>query len=206
MAKKSIENNQNEIIIKPKGKPTKWESTILPHKDDVLKLFDAGASEFQVYTALGISKDAWINAKKLHPELEEWIAQARCKIVGQLKSALLKRALGFEYDEEITEIRQDEDADGNPIGKKYTYTRKLHHVSPPDSNAIYGCLKMFDVENEKYDVQAKAIALKKDELEMKKKLLLPDGEADKDLIKALEGFKIEIIDASKKEGKDDKGN
>lgn len=198
-------SEQNEIISKSK-KPTKWETVILPHKDDIIKLFDNGASEFQVYSALGISKDAWYNAKRLHPELEEWINQARCKIVGQLKSALLKKALGFTYDEEITEIRQDQDADGNPIGKKFTYTRKLHHYSPPDSNAIYGCLKMFDVDNEKYDVQAKAIAIKKDELEMKKKLLLPDGEADKDLIKQLEGFKIEIVDASKKEGKDDKGN
>ena len=195
------ENTKNEVIIKRKR--TKWETTIQPRKEEIMKLFDGGASEFQVYTTLGISKDAWVNAKKLHPELEEWINEARCKIVGELKGALMRKALGFTYDETITEIKQDLDENGRPVGRKYTFTRKMHHYSPPDANAIYGCLKMYDVDNAKYDVQAKAIALKKEELEMKKKLLLPEGEADKDLIKKLENFKIEIVDASKKDGKDD---
>ena len=67
-------------------------------------------------------------------------------------------------------------------------------------------MKIYDQDNIKYDNQTQALAIKREELEMKKKLLLPEGEADKDLIKKLENFKIEIVDASKKDGKDDKGN
>lgn len=193
---------KNEIITKKKTKPSKWETTILPRKDEIIKLLENGASEFQVYTGLGMHKDAWINSKKLHPEMQEWIDKARTKIVGELKSALMRKAFGFTYEEKVTEIKQDLDSNGKPVGRKYMYTRTLYHYSPPDTNAIYGCLKIYDCENEKYDTQAKALAMKKDELELKKKILLPEGDADKDLIEKIKDFKIEIIDASKKDGND----
>ena len=199
MANKS---NKTEVI---KKEPT-WEKKILPNKDDIIKQFENGASERQIYQSLGICADTWIEAKKRHPEMQEWIDKPRAKIVGMLRGALMKKALGFTYEEKVTEIKQDVDSNGRPVGRKYMYSRTLYHYSPPDTNAIYGCLKIYDKDSEQYDTQAKALALKRDEFELKKKVMLPDDEADKDLIKKLEGFKIEIIDASKKDGEDDKGN
>ena len=205
-------DNKNELAIDKKdttttkGKKTMWEKLILPNKDKIIQLYSNGAGDYEVWTYLGMSKAAYYNSKKAHPEMEQWINEARCKIVGQLKSTLFKKAMGFTYEETITEERQDVDENGKPIGKKYKYTRTLYHYSPPDTNAIYGCLKIYDQDNIKYDNQTQALAIKREDLELKKKLLLPDGEADKDLVKKLESFKIEIVDVSKKDGKNDRGN
>ena len=206
------EESKNEIIIDKnntttrKAKQTMWERLILPNKEKIMQMYSVGAGDYEVWTSLGMSKAAYYEAKNKHPEINQWINEARCKVVGELKSALFKKAMGFTYEEKITEIKQDLDANGKPTGRNYMYSRTLYHYSPPDTNAIYGCLKIYDQDNIKYDNQTQALAIKREELEMKKKLLLPEGEADKDLIKKLENFKIEIVDASKKDGKDDKGN
>lgn len=200
-----LQQDKVDIIFNPKGK-TAWEKTILPNKEAIMKMYSQGAGDFEVWTTLKLSKALWYDQKKKHPEIEEWISESRSRIVGLLKSTLFKRAMGFTYEEKITEIKQDINENGQTVGRKYMYQRTLKHYSPPDVNAIYGCLKIFDKDNSQYDIQTKNVELKKQELEMKKKLLLPEGEADKDLIKKLENFKIEIVDASKKDGEDDKGN
>ena len=202
-----VNKDEKNELTKRKAKATKWETVIEPKKNEVMQMIKDGASEYQVYTALGISKDAWINAKKLHPEMQKWMDDARTKIVAELKGALIRKALGFSYEEKVTEIKQDLDENGRPVGRKYMYSRTLHHYSPPDTTAIFGCLKIYDKEAENYDTQSKALALKREELELKKKILAPEGDADKDLIKRIESLEFEVVDASLKEGNDeDKGN
>lgn len=191
---------QSDLIIKKRTKPTKWMTSILPNKAEIIKQLENGASERQVYDALHISKEAWFNTKQQHPEMQEWIDTARSKIVGLLKGALMKKACGFTYDEDITEIKQDLDSQGRPTGKQYVYKRTIHHYSPPDTNAIFGCLKIYDKDNASYDIQAKAIELKKQELELKKLTAGIDNESEQNMIDKIKGLKIEIVDASKKDG------
>ena len=106
--------------------------------------------------------------------------------------------LVFQMD--ITEIKQDLDSQGRPTGKQYVYKRTIHHYSPPDTNAIFGCLKIYDKDNASYDIQAKAIELKKQELELKKLTAGIDNESEQNMIDKIKGLKIEIVDASKKDG------
>lgn len=193
---------QKDLIKKePKTKPTKWQTSILPNKAEIIKQLENGASERQIYEAFHISKDAWFKTKQSHPEMQEWIDTARSKIVGLLKGALIKKACGFTYDEDITEIKQDLDSQGRPTGKQYVYKRTIHHYSPPDTNAIYGCLKIYDKDNASYDSQAQALEIKRQELELKKQISGVDNESEQDaLIEKIKNFKIEIVDASKKDG------
>ena len=97
-----MEEKKNDILDTTtkqvrKTRPTKWETTILPQKDLIIQQLKSGASEQQIYVGIGVGRDAWINAKKAHPEMQEWINEARCNIVGQLKGALFKKAMGFTY-------------------------------------------------------------------------------------------------------------
>ena len=202
-----METTKQSLTNKTPAKKTAWEKKIMPNKDAIVKSIENGASERQIAAELDISWSCWLEQKKNHPEIEEWIDVPRARLVGKLKGALVSRALGYEYEEEVTEIKQDLDATGKPIGRQYVYTRKIKQFAPPDTTAIFACLKIYDKDNINYDDKAQMIKIKKEELEIKRKTLLPEDEADTNLIEKIKDLKFEVIDASKKEGNDeDKGN
>ena len=202
-----METTKGSLTNKTPVKKTAWENKILPNKEAIIKSIENGASERQIAAELDMSWSCWLEQKKKHTEIEEWIDVPRARLVGKLKGALVSRALGYEYEEEVTEIKQDLDATGKPVGRQYVYKRKLKQFAPPDTTAIFACLKIYDKDNINYDDKAQMIKIKKEELEIKRKTLLPEDEADTNLIEKIKDLKFEVIDASKKEGNDeDKGN
>ena len=206
MKTKANESEQQNAVA-TLNRRTSWEKVILPNRKNIEALVENGASERQICAELDLSMKTWIEQKNKHPEIQEWIEKPRAILVGKLKGALVSRALGYEYEEEVTEIKQDLDASGKPIGRQYVYKRKLKQFAPPDTTAIFACLKIYDKDNINYDDKAQMIKIKKEELEIKRKTLLPEDEADTNLIEKIKDLKFEVIDASKKEGNDeDKGN
>ena len=200
MKKKSITNSDLTTKLPTSPRKTMWEKAILPNKDKISELVENGASERQIASALKMSLNCWIETKKKHPEMEEWIDRPRALLVGKLKGALISRALGYTYEEEITEERQDIDEEGKAVGKKYVYHKKMIQHSPPDTTAIFACLKIYDKDNIAYDDKAQIIDIKRKELELKKQTSGIEDDTQESLIDKIKNFKIEIVDASKKDG------
>ena len=207
MGKGKLNSLEQTTKTLTKTKKTMWELKILPNKDKIIEWIENGASERQIVAQLGISYQCWLDTKERHPkEMEEIIDRPRAILVGKLKGALISRALGYSYEEEITEIKQDVDSNGKPVGKKYVYKRTLKQFAPPDTTAIFACLKIYDKDNIKYDDKAQMIDIKKQELEIKKKEAGTDEQES--LVDKIKNFKIEFVDASRKDGVnyEDKGN
>ena len=87
--------------------------------------------------------------------------------MAQLRSALIKKAMGFEYSE--TKIIEREDPDtGEKVRTVETYNKK----SLPDVAALNLCLKNYDELHWSNDPQGDKI--KREELELKKQKLEKD--------------------------------
>jgi len=87
---------------------SKWETQI----KDKLILVEGwarnGLTDEQIAKNLGISKTTFYKYKKEHSELSELLKKGKEVIDIQVENALLKKALGYTYDEETTK-----NSDGN---------------------------------------------------------------------------------------------
>ena len=86
-------------------------------------------------------------------------------MVEQLRGALIKKALGFDYSESkvITKVVD---------GQEQTTTEITTKAALPDVAALNLCLKNYDPENWANDPQA--LKLKEKELELKQKIAQKD--------------------------------
>lgn len=140
------------------GCRSKYPTHIQPFFDKIDKLLNEGASEEQVALHLGVSYASWNNYKKQYPEFDELCRKPRTKLVEELRSALVKRALGFTYEEKKQYITEDE-------GKKKKHTEITTKYALPDTTAIFGALNIYDPE---YVKDKKAHELKEQELELRR--------------------------------------
>ena len=146
---------------KKAGRKGKYETHIKPFFDKIDKLLNDGASEKQVAEALGVSYPAWNKYKQEYTELRELCNKPRTKLIEELRSALVKRALGFTYEEKKQYITEDED------GKKKKHTEITTKQALPDTTAIFGALNIYDPE---YVKDKKAHELKEQELELRREM------------------------------------
>ena len=144
------------------GRKGKYETYVKPRLDQIEKWLSGGAAEHQVADALGISYASFNNYKRDYPELREICEKPRVGVVLDLRSALMKRALGMQVKKVKTYSKKDED------GKEVKYTEMTVDELPPDVAAINLALKNYDKQNWANDPQA--LELKKQELEIKKML------------------------------------
>ena len=144
-----------------KGRKNKYQSYVKPHFKDIEKWLNNGASERQVAQALGISYASFNNYKRDYPELRELCEKPRVGVILELRSALVKRALGFSYEEKKQYITKDEEG-GQKVHTEITIKQAL-----PDTTAIFGALNLYDPE---YVKDKKAHELKEQELELRKQM------------------------------------
>lgn len=110
---------------------SKWETQI---KDKLILVEDwarNGLTDEQIANNLGISKTTFYKYKKEHSELSELLKKGKEVIDTQVENALLKRALGYTYEEQSTETFLN----GNV--KKKTITKHI----PGDTTAQIFWLK-----------------------------------------------------------------
>ena len=100
-----------------------------------------GLIDEQIAENMGIVPSTLYEWKKKYPNISEALKKGKEVVDRQVENALLKRALGYEYEEKKTE--QWEDAEGNPC-EKITVTRKQ---IAPDTTA-----QIFWLKNRKSDV------------------------------------------------------
>lgn len=155
------------------GRKSKYETHVKPYFEKIDEWLNGGASEEQCAVNLGISYASWNNYKNRYDEFKALCEKPRQTLVDNLRSALVKRALGFTYEEKEQYIKQEVDPETKrPIGKPIMHTRIVTKQALPDTTAIFGALNLYDDD---YCKDRKQYDLKQQELELRRM----QAEADK---------------------------
>lgn len=147
-----------------RGRKSVYETRIKPRFSEILEWLQNGATEKQICDNLTVSKDAFYKYKKEKSEFNELIEKGRKSLVIQLRGALVKKALGFDYVE--TSETKERDAETGEM-KVTKYETKVKHALP-DVAALNLCLKNYDKDNWANDPQA--LKLKEKELELRREI------------------------------------
>lgn len=154
-------------MAEKRGRKDAYETKIKPRFEEIRNWLINGASNDNIIQNLGISKDTFYKHLKEKNEFSDLLKNGRIAIVAELRSSLIKKALGFDYTE--TKIIEREDPDtGEKVKTVETYNKK----ALPDVAAINLALKNYDSENWSNDPQGDK--LKREELELKKQKLEKD--------------------------------
>lgn len=148
-----------------RGRKSVYDTLIKPRFDEVLEWLRNGATDRQIYENLGIKKDAFYKYKREKSEFSEILQKGRQSLVVQLRGALVKKALGFQYSEikKYTKIEN---------GKSVQYIEETKKNALPDVAAINLCLKNYDPDNWANDPQA--LRMKEKELELRREIAEKD--------------------------------
>ena len=151
------------------GRKGKYETHILPRFDDIDKWLNEGATEKNIAKRLKVAYSSWNNYKNDYPEFKALLDKPREGLVANLRGALVKKALGFTYEEKKTYIKEEVDpVSGQKTGKRYMYTEIVKRESLPDTTAIFGALNIYDPE---YVRDRATYDLRQQELELRKKMM-----------------------------------
>ena len=134
----------------------KYETHVRPAFDLIRQMCELGQSNAKIAQNLGIAEATFYTYQKEHPEFAELITEARKRPVEMVKSALLKRALGYKYDE-VTTVE---------TSKGIVTTTKSKHL-PPDPTSCLMLLKHW-AKDEGWTADPQSLELKKEELKYKK--------------------------------------
>lgn len=93
-----------------------------------------GLIEKQIYKKLGVSHDTFNRWKNEKPELSEALKQGKEKVDDGVEESLLKRAMGYEYEEVHTSV-------SSRGGESFTEVRKVKKMCVADVTAQIFWLK-----------------------------------------------------------------
>ena len=150
-----------------RGRPSKYEKFIKPRLHEIAAWREAGWTEEEMAKELHVSACTFGRYKRLYPDFCDAIKSKTKELVDKLHGALMKKAVGFQYEE--TKKIYERDESGCLV---HTRTETTVKTSPPDTAALNLALKNFDRENWSNDPQL--LALKREELELKKKQIEKD--------------------------------
>jgi len=119
---------------------SKYETHVKPNLDKVREWVENGATDEEVAKALRISMASLYSYKAKHKEFLESFTRARTKIVIDIKNALLKKALGFSYEEEKRVGKKDKNGENIVLVEKYS------RYCPPSETAAAMLLRNYDPE------------------------------------------------------------
>lgn len=152
----SVERQRAPLIFKEvvqvAGRPSKYDTHIKPYFDQIKKWAEQGATERQIAKQLGVAYSTFCDYKTKYPELSELLkGKDMGQLVEELRSALVKRALGYEYKESKSYYRIPKSAitDGQIIDRSAVeciYKEETQRHQPPDTTAIFGALNIYDPE------------------------------------------------------------
>lgn len=147
-----------------RGRKSAYETQIKPRFSEISEWLKSGATEKQIAFNLGISYSTFNKYKADKTEFAEFLKMGRETLVLQLRGALVKKALGFNYVE-TSEIKERDPETGEMrIAKTET---KLKYAAP-DVAALNLCLKNYDPDNWANDPQA--LKLKEKELKLRREI------------------------------------
>lgn len=161
-------------MTKSKGRPSKYETAVKSRFNEIKEWLNIGATDKEIAANLGIHKDTLIEYKKQYSEFNDLIKNGRKSPVIQIKQAMLKRAVGFQYEEKkvVTQQIMIDGADGIPIPAKVIRTEIMTKTALPDVAAGLVLLQHWDKDEKgkpKWSRDPASLEIKKQELELKEK-------------------------------------
>ena len=138
-----------------KGQPNKYYTHVEPYLDKI-KEMTQNMTEKQIAQTLGVAYSSFRTYKKEHPALVDALKKGRAELVMELKSTLILKARGFNYEEKKQVIEH------GVVVREEIYTK----AATPDVAALNLLLKNYDKDNWANDPQA--LELRKQELELQK--------------------------------------
>ncbi len=143
------------------GRPSKYETHIKPYFKEIKEMLEKGLTEREIAKALHVAYSTYNKYKAEMPEFAELVkSKDMAPLISDLENALIRKALGFEYNETKRYIKKD--AEGQP---SVVYTEINTKYQPPSETAIFGALNRFDPN---YKKDKAYYELKRQELELKK--------------------------------------
>ena len=94
-----------------------------------------GLTDIQIAEKMGIGESTLYEWENRYPEIREALKKGKAPVDMEVENALLKSALGFEYEETITEITEA------PDGTQRKLIKKFRHYCPPSNTAQIFWLK-----------------------------------------------------------------
>lgn len=140
------------------GRKYKYETHVKPRLAEITE-WRRTMTEAQICIKLGIGRTAFYEYKKEHREFERALRTGETMLVGDLKGALIKKALGYEYKEKETIVTKIK-------GKTSVTTKTKEKHMPADLGSIHLLLKNLDPDWRNDDAETRR--LKREELEIKK--------------------------------------
>lgn len=151
-----------------RGRKDVYASKIQPRFDEIKKWLEEGATEREVANNLGIAYSTFNKYKVEKKELTELLKIGRREPVEKIKAAMLKRAIGFQY-EETKVTRQRMEIEGVFTDNYVIKTEVVTKTALPDVAAGLVLLKHWD-KDAGWTTDPQSLELKKKELELKEKM------------------------------------
>lgn len=142
------------------GRPSKYEQFVKPYIADVEKWVQSGATDKEIAKALGIAVSTLCDYKNKYSEFSAAFVRGRANVVIEIKAALLKKALGFNYQEQKVYVKKDEE------GEAITYIETTTKYSPPSETA--GAMLLRNYTDDWQDKDSITTRLKQQEQELKR--------------------------------------
>lgn len=140
------------------GRKSKYDEYVKPHLKQIAEWKKSGATDEEIAVALDVAVSTFSDYKNKYSELSDALRAGKKTVVLNIKAALYKKAVGFEYEEKR----------GVKKGDKVVSTEIYKRYSPPDTTAAAMLLRNYDDEyRDKDSVQTD---FKRQEIEIKKAL------------------------------------
>lgn len=155
------------------GRKVRYDSYVKPHLHEIPEWMQTMTEE-QIAKRLGIAVSTWHDYKNKHPELADAVKAGRQDLISDIKSALIKRAKGFQYQEKKTYTKVGDN--GTAV-----YEEETTKYAPPDVAACNSILQNLDKD---WYRDAAIYRLRVKEIELKRRIaeannwLEPEGEED----------------------------
>lgn len=148
-------------MAKNRGRPSKYKSHVEPYLDDIRDMA-LTMTEEQIAKTLGVGYTAFREYKRQYSALNDALKKGRRELVKELRSTLIRRAKGFQYEEKKIIKEGDE------------IVQEIHAIKSalPDVAALNLLLKNYDRENWANDPQT--LELRKKELALRERQVEAD--------------------------------
>lgn len=118
------------------AKKSKWPG-VEARLNEIQNWARNGLTDKQIAANLGISRTTLNEYRQARPELQEALNTGKMLCIAELENALVKRALGFEFEETKTYIKYED-------GKEVKYQERIKRYCPPHVGACIILLKNKD--------------------------------------------------------------
>ena len=137
------------------GRPSKYDKEVKPHLEEIKEAVENGATIEEIAKAFGLSKSSIYKYKNEYKEFSDAFARGRANIIIDVRAALLKKALGFHYEEKKVFIKNGE-----------LQTEVFKRYCPPSETAAAMLLRNYD--EDWLDRDTITTKLKEQEVKLKK--------------------------------------